>query len=246
MKILIVTLSILVSLSHAQSAEDPSFATKHKFVIETDPNSIKAGILGQCYLVDSRTEGRQYKVEVETSDCRPENVYYQWINFVRHEPYGCYERGGSWRARVNDEFCRPRATTYIFERATQEKFSNNGNYGNCFEVDSQTLGDEYRSEVSNEFCRDIAGALEFVQIDYLGQSGCYEVGSNSCETYNRLFSFVCRSMSKDHDANIWINSTDSTNCNTTTNRNNSRRREQSENSGSSGSQQPSSDSSTGR
>lgn len=103
---------------------------------------------GTCYNISAN--GTK-KLSVKKSFCRPEKPAYRFIRTGPFKGY-CLERStnpiNKYSQSVKVKNCRPNKTDYYFYKEPNQIT------GKCYEVDSETKGDNYIKQVPAEECKD--------------------------------------------------------------------------------------------
>lgn len=148
-----------------------------KFFWELNP---KNPTQGECFEIDSQTNGRKYKAKVSKTRCRPNEIAYLFVPLKS----ACFEvdpetNGKKFIKRVTLEKCKPEKTIFNITQF-------NGEVG-CYEIDSKTMGEYYFKKVESKFCesklQESTGKVTLYW-EYIerGKGNCYQEVNNGQET----------------------------------------------------------------
>jgi hypothetical protein len=118
------------------------FENKTTYLI---PN--KKGLGGDCYEVDAQTKGSQFSQRKPYSFCRPQKTHFEWIENRCYEK-GLRDDGHLFQQRVVSEKCLDRISTQLLWFANKSGLS-----GNCYKVDSATMGKVVKELASPTDCQ---------------------------------------------------------------------------------------------
>lgn len=149
----------------------------------------------QCYLVDTKTNGENYKVNVKNIRCKPTETDYLFVS----RKSTCYivdqETGGKkYIEEVKTDKCKPDDTLTYFTEF-------NGTTG-CFILDKKSKGEYFHKRLSDKSCKEQWSDKNnfYFQWEYIkqGKGNCFKViQSNGKEIPHKVRSTKCRT-SKSH------------------------------------------------
>lgn len=129
--------------------------------------SPKDQLQGDCYQVDSETNGKKFKVRTTKDKCKPDTT-----DYVFYPSRGkCYEvdaktEGKEYIKKVNSDLCAPKETITDIFKINDE--------AGCYTVDAKTKGQKFFKKERPKNCGDKNISSTYWEYIEAGKGKCYE------------------------------------------------------------------------